>query len=376
MERNIMLILGIFVLCSFFAFSAISFFKHRLPKKRREYRRLRRALATEIEQKERLDQFDEDRLINELVQNDFRGWDYVLPVFFVTLFCALGFWVLFSTQPPLILAGISRDGISIGPESLSYSQLSLLAIGMSILGSYIWSIQYIVRRLINLDLAPGAYYSIGTRIIFACFLSVIMHHYFQSLDAALKKDFIEALPVIAFFVGIFPQRALQYLQEKVFFLKRPRVKAHKLPLEMIEGVNLFSRVRLSEIGIDNAQNLATANFVELILRTPFNPLLLLDWMAQAKLYLTAKDDIEALRKANIRNAFDMLTLNDPQMLKIVSGLSGISEDQLTLICQVLSDDPKIVSLLSMREQLGKGGFYLNAVDNDGEGDEDCEPAGR
>jgi hypothetical protein len=43
-ERMIMLVLGIFVLCSFFPFSVISLHKHRLPKKRREYQRLRKIL--------------------------------------------------------------------------------------------------------------------------------------------------------------------------------------------------------------------------------------------------------------------------------------------------------------------------------------------
>ena len=44
-ERIIMLVLGIAVLCAFFPFSVISFHKHRLPKKRREYQRIRRILG-------------------------------------------------------------------------------------------------------------------------------------------------------------------------------------------------------------------------------------------------------------------------------------------------------------------------------------------
>jgi sorbitol-specific phosphotransferase system component IIC len=47
MERYIMLVLGIFVLCSFYTFSVISFLKHRLPKKQNEYRRIRKILGKE-----------------------------------------------------------------------------------------------------------------------------------------------------------------------------------------------------------------------------------------------------------------------------------------------------------------------------------------
>jgi hypothetical protein len=59
---------------------------------------------------------------------------------------------------------------------------------------------------------------------------------------------------------------------------------------MIEGINVFHKVRLGEVGIDNVQNLAEANVIGLLLKTPFNPSQLIDWIAQAKLYLYFKDD--------------------------------------------------------------------------------------
>ena len=347
MERNIMLVLGIFVLCSFFIFTAISFSKHRLPKKKREYQRIRRVLGIQ-------DDAEEEQLISEIFQTEFKGADYVLPVFFVTLFCALGFWVLFAGETPLILAGISPDGVSdINPEKFSYNQLSLVAIGMAILGSYIWSIQYIVRRLINLDLIPGAYYSIGTRIIFATFVSVVLHHFIQSLNQNTKKELLELLPVLAFLTGIFPQRVLQYLQERVPFFSKGNKRAHKLPLDMIEGITLFSRVRLAEVGIDNAQNLAEANIRELILKTPFNPLLLLDWIAQAKLYVTVKDGMDGLRKASIRTVFDLQAAKSNNDLDEVAHLSQIEEEHLSTICDILKEDPKNIVLHDIRKRLSE-----------------------
>lgn len=346
MERNLMLGLGIFILCSFFTFTAISFRRHRLPKKKREYQRIRRVLGIKGGGD------GEEQLIDEIFQTEFKGSDYILPVFFVTLFSALGFWVLFSGRPPLILSGISPDGISgIDPAKLSYSQLSLVSIGMAILGSYIWSIQYIVRRLINLDLIPGAYYSIGTRIIFATFVAVILHHFIQSLNANIKDELLDVLPVLAFMTGIFPQRVLQYLHEKVFFFSKGDKKAHPLPLEMIEGVNLFNRVRLSEVGIDNAQNLAEANIKELILKTPYNPLLLLDWIAQANLYIAIKDDIDGLRKAGIRTVFDFLTTGRQNNFAEIATLTNIPSEKLAAIHTIITDDPRISTLNDVREKL-------------------------
>ena len=154
-ERIILILLGITVLCSFFPFSVISFQKYRLPKKRREYERIRRILGRDNDT-------GEEGTLKELVQEEYKGRDYILPVCFVTLFCALGFWVLFSDIPPIILTGIAAGEFgATSSNTLPYSHLSLVAIGMAILGSYVWSIQYIARRLISLDLSPGAYYSVA-----------------------------------------------------------------------------------------------------------------------------------------------------------------------------------------------------------------------
>ena len=254
MIHTILLFLGIFIMCSIFTFIAITFRTSRLPRKQQEMARLQRILGTPKETTDGLSQLD------HILQEEYKGTDYILPVFFVTLFCALGLYVLFSGEDPLILTGVfTQQSGELELAQLKYKKMSLVSIGMAILGSYIWSIQYIVKRAMNLDLVPGAYYTIGTRIILATFVSVILHHYIQSLDATTRKELLDVLPVLAFLVGFFPQRVLQYLQEKVFFFARNDKLAHKMPLEMIEGINLFSRVRLAEVGIDNAQNLAESS---------------------------------------------------------------------------------------------------------------------
>ena len=70
-------------------------------------------------------------------------------------------------------------------------------------------------------------------------------------------------------------------------------------------MNRHHAVRLGEVGIDNGQNLAEANVVELILKTPFGPDQLLDWIAQARLYVYVKDEIRVLRRYGVRNALDL-----------------------------------------------------------------------
>ncbi|MCD4721904.1 MAG: hypothetical protein K8S13_18895 [Desulfobacula sp.] len=346
MERNIMMLLGILTLCSLYTCTAISFLKSRIPKKRREYERTRRLLGITESTPEK-----EDEIISAIFHDEFNGKDYLLPVLFVTIFSALGFWVLFSDQPPIILTGIFHCSDKSVAALTNYVNMSLVSIAMAFLGSYIWSIQYIVRRLINLDLIPSAFYSIGTRMILSTFISVVLHHLIQSSDGKFQKELLDILPVLAFLTGIFPQKILKYIQEKSLFMLKKESRANPLPLEMIEGMNLFHRVRLAEVGIDNAQNLANSNMRELIVRTPFNPLLLFDWLSQSKLYIYVKDNIECLRKSSIRTNFDLIAAQERDELNTVSKVSGIDLEELKTLCGSVKVDLENSFLEKIRENL-------------------------
>jgi hypothetical protein len=122
---------------------------------------------------------------------------------------------------------------------------------------------------------------------------------------------------------------------------------------MIEGMNLFNKVRLSEVGIDNAQNLAEANLEELILKTPFTPGLLLDWIAQAKLYVIFKDRISGLRKAGVRTVLDFLAACGKDGFGTLAKLSEIPDEQLATVYQVISEDPDVASMSRARKNLSE-----------------------
>jgi predicted RecB family nuclease len=56
----------------------------------------------------------------------------------------------------------------------------------------------------------------------------------------------------------------------------------RAPLGMVEGIENHDRLRLEELGIDTCYDLATADFVPLVLRMPYSALQLIDWILQAK----------------------------------------------------------------------------------------------
>src|SRR3546814_3808259 len=94
------------------------------------------------------------------------------------------------------------------------------------------------------------------------------------------------LPALAFLIGIFPQRALQYLTDRLNTILSPvEAKAREVPLEMIQGVTVNDRLRLAEEGIESCFDLANADFVQLLFTTPYQPLELIDWQLQARLVM-------------------------------------------------------------------------------------------
>lgn len=343
----IMKVCGVMVLTSFIPLSALSFYLYRLPKKEKEYNKI----------KEMLDLKETEASLQiPTVKDEYTSIDYTLPIVFATFLCLLGSTALLlgmelkiANTPSIIFSGITSGNKT--NTVIAYQQQSLLVIGMSFIGAYIWSIQNIFRRLVTIDLPPGAYYNVGIRIIFSVLVALMLHHF---LAAIPSKDYTEGmLPVIACLTGMFPERAIHYLKEKIpIFSDRVKGKADALPLEMIEGINALHKIRLAEIGIDNAQNLAEASLVELIIRTPFRTKQLIDWIAQAKLYISFINHIDKLREFGIRNIFGLKINGDIEgRLGEIAESTSIPELHLTLVYQTIKDNPTVDRLFKAEKTL-------------------------
>lgn len=74
-----------------------------------------------------------------------------------------------------------------------------------------------------------------------------------------------------------------------------------LPLNMLDGINLWHRARLEEEDIENVHSMATADLVDRFLSTRFPPDRLIDWVDQAMLYTALGADSKASNEANLRH---------------------------------------------------------------------------
>lgn len=148
------------------------------------------------------------------------------------------------------------------------------------LGAYAFIVQSLIRRFYQSDLRPSAYASVVLRIIVVLVTMAALHQLLGGVTPATEA-------AIAFMVGFFPVIAFQALQRATAATLRVFVPqlTPDYPLNQLDGLNVWYEARLVEEGIEDMQNLATANLVDVILHTRVPVGRLVDWVDQAKLYL-------------------------------------------------------------------------------------------
>jgi len=148
------------------------------------------------------------------------------------------------------------------------------------LGAYAFIVQSLIRRFFQSDLRPSAYAGSVLRIVVVMVTMVALYQLLRPLAPTTQA-------AVAFMVGFFPVIAFQALQRAAAATLRVFVPqlTPDYPLNQLDGLNVWYEARLVEEGIEDMQNLATANLVDVMLHTRVPVGRLVDWVDQAKLYL-------------------------------------------------------------------------------------------
>ena len=212
---------------------------------------------------------------------------------------------------------------------------SRLVCGMAFLGAYLWGFQHVFRRYSLNDLIPSVFYNLSMRMILSSTIAVVIYNAYSALAGRGDSDggiTANLWPGLGFLIGMFPQRGLRFLTGRIpFFSGKPDPSVRETPLEMIEGIEPHDILILEELGIDSCYDLSNADFVPLVLRTPYSARQLIDWILQAKLCVYFGEAVKSLRDHSIRTLIDLEPLTREELetlaMETASTISALERAQ-------------------------------------------------
>ena len=240
-----------------------------------------------------------------------------------------------------------------------FDDQTLEAVRYGFLGAYLFSVQLIYRRYTTYDLQPGVYFSGALTMIAGLIFNYTAFRAVADVVQATSGDGNLGLgAIIAFALGYFPTLAIRWFNRLAYnALSESRRRADELPLSLIDGISQWHETRLRDNGIDNVQNLAAADLLDLLVNTTFGVHQVMDWVGQAILYLHLDGHlIVKFRENGVR------TISDFHLLwrKAVAEEGQTPGDQKVLetLAEQLGGSMALLQKLSDMTELGPNIHYI------------------
>jgi hypothetical protein len=339
--------------------------------KNEKSRRLEKDLSHEYEHNK--------KYIDKNLDNQFKFQNYVGSMLILMLIITLGAGILLLLKPLPAAKNLSEgldyskgaNFLLMGPFIENYANgsqnyyhqlvISLTAFQFGFLGAYVYFLSDLVRSFFTLDLTSQTFVSSAIRMVTSSLLALVLSFVlvtFPEFKASSEDTFLRFLPVLAFFLGYFPSRALRLLENlggKYLKINGPKYNA--TPLSQLPGMSLAYEVRLEREGFDNLEDLShlsRGNALDLAIRTGFSFRQLCQWLDYAWLHEhLGADDFETFKKCtgiiNRQDLIDFLTAWRGQeegvdaVAYLAKALDGKGAEKIKVICNILKPDLKKIS---------------------------------
>lgn len=242
------------------------------------------------------------------------GFRYILPLTFLTILN------VFMSMLLLDGANWTTSGIGGGTYYLlcgghcfdsgaalaAYQTQTVIMAAFAFLGWMVWTFTAIFDRATSMQLFPSTFNRLVIRLAVAVLVAIVMRHLVAG-DATIAA--LGPLPVLAFVVGMFPERGLAFIAKKFESVVRAPTHSEDFPLDLIEGISPGLAFRMRELSVDSAVDLAHANPIGVFEAAALPLSEIVDWIAQAQLLVLVKSArFQALQAVGYRNIFDLVRM--------------------------------------------------------------------
>jgi hypothetical protein len=220
------------------------------------------------------------------------------------------------------------------------------------LGAYFFSLQMLFRRYVRGDLRGSAYVAVVLRIV----LAVVGIWVLQGIGEVAGYDGTSQLLVLAFVIGVFPVVVWQVISgaaSKIFDTVLPALQSRQ-PLNHLDGLTVWHEARLEEEDVENVQNMATADIVDLLVNTRIPVTRLIDWIDQAILLTQLGPEVDSSREPARRHQLAQHGIRTASALLLAT--EGADAAQNAALDEVLVPDganavPRLLSSIRTNDNL-------------------------
>ena len=198
------------------------------------------------------------------------------------------------------------------------------AIVFAFVGVYLFNLGSSVRRIYLYDLSENLFWGNINRLGITIGLAILIQTLFTN-------------EFVFFSIGFLADTVLaDVLKRAVTVLKMIRgTRTPELSLKLVQGLDMWKEYRLHEEGIENVENLATADVVELAVKTHYSLHTLVDWIDQAILIVRLRERVDKLVEAGLDVSAVEFAWRAPE--------NGGNPELLQTIAKICGMDPLILA---------------------------------